>query len=139
MTTENTSDDEGFGLVEIVVAMLVLAALALLLLPLLVQGLQLTARNSTIASGVQQVNDVLQRAQDLSPDCEAITDELSGDPVSYIDGREVEIVITTTVGACPTEPDDALVVEVAATAVRGDTGDVLADASTLVYVSAVAP
>lgn len=134
-----STDDEGLGLVEIVVAMLVLAALAIAILPLLVQGLQLSARNATLASGLQQVNDRLQAAQDLSPNCSAIRGLYASGPETYTDGRNVVIRITTTVGACPTTASDPLYVKVTSTAVRLDTGTDIATASTLVYVTRGTP
>jgi type II secretory pathway pseudopilin PulG len=127
------ADDEGFGLVEIVVSMLVLAALAIAFLPLLVQGLKLSAANATLATGIQLVNDSLQAAQTASPDCPAVA-ALAGVDAAFVDPREVSIVVTTTVDACPAAPFVGTV-RVAATAVRTDTGVTLATADTLVYVN----
>ncbi len=127
----NRRSDAGFGLVEIVVSMLVLALLAIALIPLLVQSLQLSARNAAIAAGVQYVNDVLQAAHRESPDCDAVKD-LEGDEA--FESRGVPILVMTTVGTCPATAADPLTVKVEAIAVRTDTGDLLAHASTLAFV-----
>ncbi len=127
----NRRSDAGFGLVEIVVSMLVLALLALALIPLLVQSLQLTARNAAIAAGVQYANDVLQAAHRESPDCAAV-EALAG--TQTFEARGVPISVTTTVGSCPADASDPLTVKVHSLATRTDTNDMLADVSTLVFV-----
>lgn len=126
-------DDDGFGLIEIVVSMLVLAALALAFLPLLVQGLQLSARNATLAAATQQVNDRLQAAQERSPDCDAIVDDIEGTR-TYTDARDVELRIVTDVENCPAA-NVTTTVKVTATATRLDTGEELATATTRVLVT----
>jgi type II secretory pathway pseudopilin PulG len=133
LTADADADAEaGFGLVEIVVSMLVLAALALAFLPLLIQGLQLSARNATLATGIQLVNDRLQAAQTSSPDCDGVA-AIAG-TTTFTDPRDVAITVTTTVDACPAAPFVGTV-RVSSTAVRTDTGEQLAGADTLVYVN----
>ena len=130
--SSDPTSDEGFGLVEVVVAMLLLATLAIAILPLLIQGLKVSAANTTQATAVQLVNDRLQAAQAVSPDCDAVA-AIAGTK-NLVDGRNVTIRATTTVAACPLGPFVGTV-KVRSVATRIDTGATLAAADTLVYVN----
>lgn len=123
------SADHGFGLVEIVVAMFMMALIAVAFLPLLIQGLQTSHRNTTLATATQLVNERMQLAQSSGPVCTnvatlAVSEELT-------DPRGVIIRVTTIVGECP---PGVGTVDVTATAVRIDTGDELVTAETKVFV-----
>ena len=126
-----TTGDDGLGLVEIVVAMFVLAVLSLALLPLLIFGMQASARNTTLAAAAQLANDRIHIAQALGPVC-ANVQVVAGDE-TLVDPRGVELVATTTVGACP---GGVGTVSVSTSVVRTDTGDTVASADTLVFVNA---
>ena len=123
------SNDEGFGLVEIVVSMFMLALLAMAFLPILVQGLKQSSSNATLATGTQLVNQQLQKAQANGPTCTNV--ESVAGTQQLTDPQGVQIQVTTTVGACPAGTGT---VSVASSAVRQDSGDTVASASTLVYV-----
>ena len=121
-------DEDGFGLIEIVVSMLILALLAVAFLPLLVQGLKASSSNATLATATQLVNQKMESASAVST-CSGAT--ALGGVSSLTDPRGVTIQVTTTVASCPT---GAGTVKVASTAVRTDTGAVLIAGSTLVFV-----
>jgi len=128
-------DDTGFGLVEIVVSMFLLALLSLVFLPVLIQGLQISARNTTLATATQLVNRQIDLANAAAPDCDAV--ELLVGSFDEPDPRDVMIRVTTeVVGDCPTDiEDDDLFVTVNVTAERLDEpGATLSSASTLVFV-----
>lgn len=133
MRTASASDrsrgDEGFGLIEIVVSMFILALLAIAFAPLLIQGLQVSAANTTVATATQLVNDRMQIAQANGPSCSAVASMVG--TVTVPDARNVPIEVTTTVGPCPTGVGT---VRVDAVAVRTDTGAEIARAATLVFV-----
>lgn len=62
----NRSDgDKGFGLVEIVVSMFILGLIAIAFLPLLIQGVKVTAQNRVLATATQLVHDQLEQARAL--------------------------------------------------------------------------
>lgn len=62
--SESLSEEEsGFGLVEIVVAMLILGLVAISFLPLLIQGVRVAAANKTLASATQLLQDQLEQAR----------------------------------------------------------------------------
>ncbi|WP_268236549.1 type IV pilus modification PilV family protein [Microbacterium album] len=52
-----TGRDEGFGMVEVLIAMFIVALIALAFLPLLVQGLSAAALNTKAAAAAQLVNE----------------------------------------------------------------------------------
>jgi len=127
---ERLRSDSGFGLIETTISMFMLAILAVLFLPLLVQGLKQSAANTTLATGTQLVNERLHTAQATGPGCASVS-ALAGTS-DFTDPRGIVIQVTTTVGTCPVGNGT---VTVAVTAVRTDTSASLATASTLVLVS----
>jgi type II secretory pathway pseudopilin PulG len=127
--TGQRPDDAGFGMVEIVVSMFMLALLAMAVLPLLIQGMTQSVANSTQATANQLVNDRMAVAQSSGPSCASVTG-VAG-TTSTTDPHGVNLQVTTNVAACPTGTGT---VKVTSTAVRLDTHKTLATASTLVYV-----
>ena len=122
------ASEDGLGLIEVVVAMVVLAILAIAMVPLLMQGLIQSKANVTIAAATQFVDAELDRAN-ASTACGAVPTGV----VTETDSRGVTITITRTRGACPaTYPGT---VSFTISAVRADTGASLVTAETLVYVT----
>lgn len=126
---ERLRSESGFGLVEIMVSMFMLAALAMAFVPILVQGLQQSAANTTLATATQLVNERMQLAQGAGTTCSVVAG--LGVTEDFTDPRGVVIRVTTTVGTCPS---GAGIVTVSASAVRLDTAAELATADTLVFV-----
>ena len=120
----------GFGMVEIVVSMFILAILSLALLPVLVQGLKQSANNATLTTATQLANDRIRAAQSQGTDCRNVG--LVAGTKTLTDARGVTLSAATTVGSCPT---GAGTVRVSTTVTRTDTGAALSTVSTLVYVS----
>lgn len=126
--------DDGIGLIEVVVAMFLLAILALALLPTLISGMKLAVANTTIASATQLANDRLKSARAAAPDCSAVA-AVSG-AFDTTDARDVPLrAMTSVVGVCPSTPGSASTLTVTTVVERSDTGDELARASTLVLVT----
>ncbi|HRN30288.1 MAG TPA: type II secretion system protein [Terrimesophilobacter sp.] len=71
MNREGTGIDEGFGLVEIVVSMLILGLLAISFLPLLIQGLLVAQQNRTLATATQLIHDQIEQARAIGT-CDAL-------------------------------------------------------------------
>jgi type II secretory pathway pseudopilin PulG len=126
---ERLRSDSGFGLIEIVISMFMLAALAVAFVPVLIQGLRQSAANTTLATATQLVNERMQLAQSAGTTCSVVSG--LGITEDFTDPRGVVIRVTTTVGTCPA---GAGTVAVAASAVRLDTGAEIAAADTLVFV-----
>lgn len=128
---ERLRSDDGFGLVEIVISMFMLAILAMLFLPLLIQGLKQSAANTTLATATMLVNEQVRLAHTKSPICTDVEQLEKTD--TFDDPRDVPIEITTIVGECPAGDGT---VSVTVEAVHGETDQVLTSAATLVLVKA---
>lgn len=137
MTNTALTDDEGFGLVEAVVSMLILATLAIAFLPLFITGLKQSATNSTQALATQLVSERMSLAQSKTT-CTDLTSFAASvntganevDPT----GREIEVETTVEPGCVVGTPDTFAVTTVAREIVDGVAGAELARASTLVLV-----
>ncbi len=57
-------DDEGFGLVEVVIAMFLLAIIAVALLPALWNGIAQSSRQSATATATRELNSLIEEARD---------------------------------------------------------------------------
>jgi prepilin-type N-terminal cleavage/methylation domain-containing protein len=122
--------DQGFGLIEVVISMLVLAVLAIAFLPVLVTGLQQSAKNATLATATQLVNERMELVQTSGVDCANIG--LFAVESTFVDQQGVSIRLTTTVGTCP---DATGTVLVSTLATDDATGRVIAEASTRVLIT----
>jgi len=127
-SNESHANDAGFGLIEIVVSMFMLAILAIAFLPVLVEGLKQSVATSTTATATQLVAERMQLAQAKGPVCADVA-VLAGTS-QFTDPRGVILAVTTTVGSCT----NATTVAVSTAAVRLDTGVTVASARTLVFV-----
>lgn len=127
--TDALRADGGFGLIEVVISMLLLAVLALAFLPVLVQGIRQSAANATLATATQLVNARLQAAQGAGDLCANVAALAGTDDIT--DEYGVQIRVTTTVGTCPAGTGT---VSIAVNAVRTDTSAVLVEGASLVLV-----
>ena len=122
-------DDRGFGLIEIVVAMLLLAVVSMAVLPLLVQGLKLSASNATVAAAAQLANQQveLMGSQTL---CSAIVPS-----TTTVTSQGVTMQVSRTVGtSCPVA-GYPIAVPVSVSVSRTAPSAVLATANMLVFVT----
>jgi hypothetical protein len=125
------SDDEsdtGFGIIEIVVALFLLALISVAVLPILVQGMRLSATNATIAAATQLANQQIELVRSQTS-CGAIV------PATVTTTSQgVSLKASRTVGgSCPAS-GYPITVPVSVSVIRTDTGASLAKASTLVFV-----
>lgn len=65
--------DDGFGLVEVVIAMLLLAVIALAIMPALWNGILQSTRQSATATATRELNALIEEARDAHS-CEALDD-----------------------------------------------------------------
>lgn len=137
-----SATNEGFGLVEVVVSMFLLAILALGLLPGIVNGLKQAANNITITAATQLVDEQIDLALSSGSTCSTIRSLASS--ASTTDSRGVLLSRTTvTAGSvtpttvCPAGASSyptTVVVSVSVT--RSGNATAVASASTLIYVDA---
>jgi Tfp pilus assembly protein PilV len=130
-TSAGALAEEGISLMEVVISMLILAVLALCLLPLLILGARQSSANVTTEAGTQLVDQQLDTAQAKNSVCATIA-ALAG-TYSTTDSRGTALTRTTTASACPSTYPGTMTVTVAVTKTAGVA---VASASTLIYVNA---
>lgn len=92
-----TEKERGFGIIEIVVAMFLLALLVISFAPILVNTLKFTARNTTIATATQIVNQQIEAARAVrsstagTPSCDDIRQFLLVTAAPVVDPRGVTL------------------------------------------------
>jgi type II secretory pathway pseudopilin PulG len=157
VATPSVVDDEsGFGLVEIVISMFLLALLAISFLPLLITSLKVTVSNTSVATATQLVNSDLELARSLaatSPYCSVLSGFATATPLATVtDPRGVvlqprrALVVTsgrTDAAGCPvaqTSPARAAypgTVSLRSWVTVG--GKTISEATTLIFVERAAP
>ncbi|WP_084130447.1 type II secretion system protein [Demequina sp. NBRC 110055] len=93
--------DEGFGIAEALVSILLFGILAVALVPALILSLQVSANTSTTASASQVAAGRIEAARDASGSCESFREFLASAPTSTVDGRGTPY----TVSQSPTEAE----------------------------------
>lgn len=124
-----TANSDGFGIIEIVVAMFLLAIVAVAIIPILVQGLRLSVQNTVIASATQLANLQIEQVRGLTS-CGSVTAATNTSSVQGVPLKAVRTIGTT----CPAS-GYPITVKVSITVTRTDTSVVLATANTLVFVA----
>lgn len=134
--------EEGFGLVEVVVSMFLLAILAVGLLPGIINGLKQSANNITITAATQLVDEQIDLALSSGSTCSTIRN-LAGSATST-DSRGVSLSrVTATTGSavaatvCPVGASSyptTVIVSVSVT--RAGAATAVASATTQIYVDA---
>lgn len=116
----------GFGLVEVIVAMLLLAVIAVAILPALWQGIVLSTRQASTATATRYMNSLVDDARS-TPTCAFLGSIASLPNVS--DGRGVSLsTSTTSVTGCASGATAKLIVNVV-----GE-GRTLATTTALIYI-----
>lgn len=134
------ADENGLGLVEIVVAMFLLALLVLAFAPVLINTIRLSARNTTIATATQIVNQQIESARAVSTlsatatTCSNIVAFVAVTPVPVVDPRGVTLQPVWNAVTCPSTYPGVVKVRVSVT----QTGypSATASATTLILVTA---
>ncbi|TFD52046.1 type II secretion system protein [Cryobacterium frigoriphilum] len=128
--TETT--ESGFGLIEIVVSMFLLGLLAVAFLPLIVQSMQVSVVNASIATATQLVSEQIEQARAQGTVCSALP--ASDSATSSIDST---LTVQRVRGVCPAAPAGYPgVVTFRVSVVQAGSSTPLAEASTLIFVSA---
>lgn len=122
----------GFSMLEVVVAMMLLAALAVVTLPLFVRGLSMTAGTSATTTATARVQAVLEQAR-VDPTCTSLKALASGYQGRAFTGAQgAAMRLTMATPTCTPGSATAVTVSVRATDAAGA---VLSDATTIIYVT----
>jgi Tfp pilus assembly protein PilV len=103
----NASDETGFGLVEIVISMFLVAVLALAFLPVLAQAAQIASVNAVRASATQIVVQQLEQVGALGSSCSAVKAFAATVPAPVADARgtlQPHLTLTVPAGDVCVEP-----------------------------------
>lgn len=93
--------DAGFGLVEIVISMFLLAVLAVAFLPLLIDALRATVRNATTATATQIVSEQLDSLSLLPRTCAALVAFEGASVPTLTDERGTVYTAVRDIATCP--------------------------------------
>ena len=119
--------DEGFSIVELLIAMFLLAIVAVAILPALWQGLQYSTQQSAVATATRELNALVDEAR-ATPTCANLAAVAVSATVA--DGRGKPITTSGTVGACP-DASKTVKLELIAVDAAGTT---LAETTAIIYV-----
>ncbi|MBD3940681.1 type II secretion system protein [Microbacterium sp. NEAU-LLC] len=125
------ADAAGFSLVEVIIAMFVLGIIALALLPALINGIQYSSQQSTVATATRQLNAIVEDLRHGQPTCADVIN--AGATQTFQDGARRDFTVSGAPGECtmcPIAGGEAISLDL--TAERG--GRTLARVSALVYV-----
>lgn len=99
--------EDGFGIIEVVISMFLLSILSVSFIPLLVNSIKSTGKNTTIATATQIVNQEIEGARAVrsptatAPSCADITNFLAVTIASTTDPRGVTLVPKWDATSCP--------------------------------------
>jgi len=131
--------DEGFGVIEVVISMFLLSLLSVSFIPLLVNSITSTAKNTTIATATQVVNQQIEGARAVrsptttTPSCLDITNFLNVTIASVTDPRGVTLMPKWDATTCPSIYPGVVRARISVT--RSGSTNIVAQAITLIYVA----
>jgi prepilin-type N-terminal cleavage/methylation domain-containing protein len=95
--------DSGFSLIEMVVAMFLLGVLSMSFLPLMINAMTVTVRNSTAATAAQLASSQLEQIDNLGRTCLEINAFVSAPVPAEPDGQGRTFAVRRELGEpCPT-------------------------------------
>ena len=131
--------DDGFGVIEVVISMFLLSILSVSFIPLLVNSITSTGKNTTIATATQIVNQEIEGARAVrsptstTPSCIDVTSFLNVTLASVTDPRGVTLSPKWDAPTCP--PSYPGVVRARVSVTRSGSATIVAQAVTLIYVA----
>lgn len=133
------ASEDGFGVIEVVISMFLISLLSVSFIPLLVNSIKSTGKNTTIATATQIVNQEIEGARAVrsptstTPSCLDVTNFLNVTVASVTDPRGVTLLPKWDTTTCPASYPGVVRARVSVTR-SGSTG-IVAQAVTLIYVA----
>jgi len=133
------ASERGFGIIEVVISMFLLAVLAMAFIPLLINSTKATASNTTIATATQIVNQQIEGARAVrsasatSPSCDDLTKFIQVTLPPVIDPRGVILTPKWDAITCPVDYPGVVRARISVT--RSGHATPVASAVTLVFVT----
>lgn len=126
------ADADGFSLIEVVIAMVLLGVIAVAIIPVMWQGLIYSSQQSTVATATRQLYALVEAARE-TPNCSTLV--ASATTQSFTDGADQTFTTAGTAGPCyPCASAVGITVPLSLTATQGTRS--LAEVSALVFVPA---
>lgn len=126
------SADEGFSLVEVIIAMVIFGLVAVAIIPLLWQGVLYASQQSTVATATRQLYALVESARE-TPNCATLS--AAAATQTFSDGADRDFTTSGSVGSCYTcLSATGITVPLALSAMQDSR--VLAEVSALVFVPA---
>ena len=124
--------DDGFSLVEVIIAMVIFGVVAVAIIPVLWQGVMYSSEQSAVATATRQLYALVESARE-SPTCAGVAGAAA--PQTFTDGAERNFTTSGSVGSCFSCPSaTGIAVPLSLTATQDSR--VLAEVSALVFVPA---
>jgi type II secretory pathway pseudopilin PulG len=95
-----TVDEGGFGMIEIVVSMFLIALVALAFIPVLIQGMRISVVNTSIATATQLVSQNMEQARKRGTNCADLQYFADEDVAAVLDQRGVSFQPVRSVVTC---------------------------------------
>lgn len=127
MAAKGERDASGFSIVEVIIAMFLLAIISIAILPALFQGVRYSSEQSAVATSTRFLNDLVEEAREATTCAEL---GLIETPKTVQDGRGADLVGQGSVAQCPAPAGKAASVVITVTS--GDR--TLASTTALVYI-----
>lgn len=130
--------EDGFGVIEVIISLSLLAILSISFIPLLVNSIKITGQNTTMATATQIVNQEIEGARAVrsptatTPSCLDITNFLQVTLASVTDPRGVTLIPKWDPSACPSNYPGVVRARVSVT--RSGQTNPVAQAVTLIFV-----
>ena len=131
-----TAGSSGFGMIEIVVSMFLIALMAMAVLPVMISSMKLTTTNVVVTRATQVVSSQLDLARqqgEFSPTCAAIQGLATATPIDVVDPNGEQLRYKRSVGSCPSSYPGTVAVTVTVTMTTS--GAEMSTAKTLIAVS----
>ena len=131
--------EDGFGVIEVVVSMFLLSLLSVSFIPLLVNSITSTGKNTSIATATQIVNQEIEGARAVrsptstTPSCFDITSFLNVTLASVTDPRGITLLPKWDLPTCPASYPGVVRARVSVT--RSGSTTIVAQAVTFIYVA----
>ncbi|WP_253786227.1 type IV pilus modification PilV family protein [Rhodoluna limnophila] len=130
--SKSTVSNQGFSLVEIVVAMFVLATLSLALVPALLAGIQQSTNNAVLSMATHLLSSRLDAARQAGSTCDSVVAFLASTFPDTTDSRGITLHVADELAACPTFYPGTVALTVSVS--RLDRNQELVRATTLIYL-----
>jgi Tfp pilus assembly protein PilV len=131
--------EDGFGMVEVVISLFLLSMLSVSFIPLLINSIKSTGKNTTIATATQIVNQQIEGARAVRsptstmPSCLDVTNFLNVTIASITDPRGVKLLPKWDPTTCPSTYPGVVRARISVT--RSESTIIMAQAVTLIYVA----